>query len=160
LSRILATVVAVVMVFTAACGGDDGSENARATVTVTAEAPATTEPSASTEPAATAATPTEPASPAATTSLDPDTPTSSGPTAQPPSPGVRAYQAGPAGTVTIAQEDGRLRLVSVDPAPGWSHRVAGQEPRRIEVTFRQGDGEVEFEAELEDGGVKVDVGGG
>ncbi len=130
-----AAIVAVVAL--AGCGNDDAAE--RSTVTVTAEAPAATAPPpAQPEPA--------PAEPAPATEATPGEPS-----------GAETYRVRDAGEVTIAREGDRLRLVRVSPAAGWSHRVTEQEPREIEITFRRGGREVEFEAELEGGRVVTKV---
>ncbi|MGB8360421.1 MAG: hypothetical protein WCE80_03385 [Acidimicrobiia bacterium] len=59
------------------------------------------------------------------------------------------------GTVTVEVRDGKLGLVDFS-APGWDARVETQVDK-IKVKFRDGTNEVEYEAELNDGQVKVAV---
>ncbi len=63
------------------------------------------------------------------------------------------YSVGDAGTITIDVIGGRLRIVSVDPSPGWT--VIEQEEKtdepRVEVSLSDGTISVEFEADLVDG---------
>ncbi len=58
------------------------------------------------------------------------------------------FTVGDAGEVEIAIDDGSLRLVEVATNPGWSMEVDEENPREVEVGFRQGELEWEFEAEL------------
>jgi hypothetical protein len=136
--RMLVPIVAVLMaVALSGCGEDDAE---RSTVTVTAEAPAATGPPQADAP------PPASEQPGTTEQRS----------AQPPA-GGETYRVRDAGEVTIAREGGRLRLVSVSPSPGWSHRVTEQEPREIEITFRRDGREIEFEAELEDGRIVTTI---
>jgi hypothetical protein len=59
------------------------------------------------------------------------------------------------GSVTVEVRGGRLELISVS-APGWSVAVEA-ESAEIKVKFRSGSSEAEFEAELEDGRVKIET---
>ena len=58
------------------------------------------------------------------------------------------YTVGDAGEVEVDIEDGQLRLVEVATNPGWAMTVDAECPDEIEVEFRQGALEWEFEAEL------------
>lgn len=60
------------------------------------------------------------------------------------------------GAVTIEVSDGRLVLVSVS-APGWVIEHDKVESDRIEIEFTSGDAEAEFEAELKDHGVEIEI---
>lgn len=59
------------------------------------------------------------------------------------------------GTVTVEVRDGKLQLVDVS-APGWDAQVE-TDADTIKVKFDDGSNEVEYEAELNDGQVKVTV---
>ncbi len=67
------------------------------------------------------------------------------------------YQAGDAGSVTVAVEGGNLVLVSVDPSAGWTVDEVDARSDEVEVEFRSGDTEVRFEAEFEDGQIQIRV---
>lgn len=71
--------------------------------------------------------------------------------------GSVSYQAGSAGTVTISNTGSQLRITAVDAASGWSHEIEVQVGREVEVDFRNGENRVQFNAELEDGEVRVRV---
>ncbi len=62
-----------------------------------------------------------------------------------------------AGVVELAVEDDRLRLVGVEPAQGWTHRVAKQARDDVEVVFSAGGEDWELEAELDDGALEVET---
>ena len=59
------------------------------------------------------------------------------------------------GTVTVEVRDGKLQLVDYS-APGWDAQVETKDDS-VKVKFRDGSNEVEYEAELNDGQVKVSV---
>jgi hypothetical protein len=67
------------------------------------------------------------------------------------------HAAGEAGTVTIARDSNGLTVVSVDPADGWSTEIEVSAGREVEVDFRSGMRRIQFDAELEDGQVRVRV---
>ncbi len=71
--------------------------------------------------------------------------------------GTMTYQAGAAGTVTISNDGSRLTITAVDAADGWSHEIEVSTGREVEMDFRNGDDRVQFNAELEDGQVRVRV---
>ncbi len=68
------------------------------------------------------------------------------------------YDVGEAGSVEIAVEDGKLKLVEISTNPGWSMEVDEQEDTEIEVEFRRGALEWQFEAELnERGDLEIEI---
>ena len=67
------------------------------------------------------------------------------------------YQVGVAGTVTISSSGSTLAIVSVDPAAGWSEEIEVGSGGEVEADFRDGNGRVQFNAELEDGQIEVRV---
>ena len=108
--------------------------------TGTTSAPSTTSTTAAAAPQAAAA----PSAPA-------------GPT---PSSGAEEFDAGPAGTVWLAIVDGRLVVTRVQSDWKYIQESEGDEDEgdhEIEIKFRSGDQEVEFEAELEDGTIRTKV---
>ncbi|MGZ8784305.1 MAG: hypothetical protein ACXW1Y_01925 [Acidimicrobiia bacterium] len=119
------------------------------TTTTTTTTPTSTTSTASTT-SATSTTPTTPAAtpPAAAPSA------SAGPAS---SPGAEAFDAGPAGTVWLAIVDGRLVVTQVESDWSYSQESEDDGDREIEIKFRSGDQEVEFEAELEDGAIRTKV---
>lgn len=136
-SRLAAVCIAGAALAAAGCADDD-PEGIPDLASGTVDAPA---------PERTVLDETMPGSaPAPTTapSADPNatTPTTRTDAGQPPHPSVtRPYSAGRAGRVLIAQEEGRMSLVGVDPATGWEHRVAAHTPRRIVVMFTHDTGQ-------------------
>jgi hypothetical protein len=71
--------------------------------------------------------------------------------------GSVTYQAGAAGTVTISNDGSQLTITAVDAADGWSHEIEVQVGREVEMDFRNREDRVQFNAELEDGEVRVRV---
>jgi hypothetical protein len=71
--------------------------------------------------------------------------------------GAVTYEAGAAGSVTISSDGSQLTIVEVNAADGWSHEIEVQVGREVEMDFRNGDERVQFNAELEDGEVRVRV---
>lgn len=133
----------------AACGSDDdSSDDASASPTAassssssSAAAPTTTEET----PPAEAGAPGGSGRPAPDTCID-----------LPEAPDGR-YTIADAGTVTVTRDGDRLVLGEVSPAPGWTAEEIDVEDDEIEVEFR-GDGiELDFEAEIDDGRLDVDV---
>lgn len=74
-----------------------------------------------------------------------------------PATGSVTHQAGAAGTVTISDDGSQLTITAVDAADGWSHEIEVQVGREVEMDFRNGEERVQFNAELEDGEVRVRV---
>jgi hypothetical protein len=68
----------------------------------------------------------------------------------------KTYEISGVGTVTIAISSGDLVLVDVS-APGWSIEVDKAESDKIEVEFRKGSAEAEFEAEIEHGQLDIEI---
>ncbi len=62
-----------------------------------------------------------------------------------------------AGTVTLRKVAAGLEVVSVSPADGWEYTVKRAAGREVEVDFRAMDGTVEFEAEIDNGQVRIKV---
>ncbi len=60
-----------------------------------------------------------------------------------------------AGEITLRMEEGMLRL-NVSSSNGWSTSVHS-ENSEAEVEFRQGDDELDFEAEIEDGRLVLQI---
>lgn len=84
-----------------------------------------------------------------------DTPTA---TVTSPTPGERVtFSAGEAGTVTVERTTNGLHAVSADAAPGWASSIPRPDGREVEVRFTAAGRVVEFEAELDDGLIKVKV---
>jgi hypothetical protein len=73
--------------------------------------------------------------------------------------GSSTFAAGAAGFVTVARDaDGVLRVVAVAPAAGWVFEIEpGDELGEAEVDFRDGVSRVQFNAEVEDGVVRIRV---
>lgn len=69
------------------------------------------------------------------------------------------FAAGPAGFVTVTRDpNGLLRVVAVAPAAGWTFEIEpGDELGEAEVDLRNGVSRVQFNAELEDGAVRIRV---
>ena len=62
------------------------------------------------------------------------------------------YTIGEAGSVTVLLEDDALVLDEVEPAEGWTHSVATEEPTEITVELTGEGRSLVFEATLEDDG--------
>jgi hypothetical protein len=71
--------------------------------------------------------------------------------------GTITYEAGAAGSVTISSDGSQLTIVDVTAADGWSHEIEVQVGREVEMDFRNGEERVQFNAEFEDGEVRVRV---
>ncbi|MCC6237424.1 MAG: hypothetical protein IT299_07605 [Dehalococcoidia bacterium] len=69
--------------------------------------------------------------------------------------GTNTFAAGVAGSVTISNDRSALALVGVNPSAGWTYSVDSVSPREIEVDFRGAGGRIRFNAELEDGQVRI-----
>ena len=76
-------------------------------------------------------------------------------TATSANPEQTVYEVGNAGTVTIAKDGSVLSVASVNQAPGWVIEIETASGREVEVDFRNGDTRVQFNAELEDGQIRV-----
>jgi hypothetical protein len=63
-----------------------------------------------------------------------------------------------AGTVRLQRSGDRLSVSNVRPGSGWRARVERDDDGdEVEVTFRGSGGEVELEAELDDGRLRAEV---
>lgn len=72
---------------------------------------------------------------------------------------TRTEAVGEAGTVTFSIEGGVIAFVKANPSEGWTFGIDRQDGTHLKVTFRnEAGGEVEFEAELEDGALTVEAG--
>ncbi len=71
--------------------------------------------------------------------------------------GAHTYQVPGAGSVTINVTGGTLELADVQANAGWTTEVDKAQSDRIKVKFRNGESEAEFEAELEHGGITIDI---
>jgi hypothetical protein len=74
-----------------------------------------------------------------------------------PDGGTSTFAAGEAGSVTIRRSGGSLSIVSVNPNAGWVSEVEQGTGAEVEVKFVNGTTRIDFNAELEDGGVRVRV---
>jgi hypothetical protein len=70
-----------------------------------------------------------------------------------------SYQAGAAGTVTIAPvNSGTIKVVKASPAPGYRARVDSWRGSSVDVYFTSSAHKVKFEAEINDsGGLTITV---
>ena len=59
--------------------------------------------------------------------------------------------------MTIASNGSSLTITSVDPAPGWSFEIEVSSGVEVEADFRNGTRRIQFNAQLEDGEVRVRV---
>ncbi len=71
--------------------------------------------------------------------------------------GATEYEVWDAGAVTVDFDGTTLTLIDVATAPGWSHRVEHAAGHEVEVTFTMDSRIVTFKAELELGGVEVEI---
>jgi hypothetical protein len=73
--------------------------------------------------------------------------------------GTGTFAAGAAGFVTVTRDaNGQLRVVAAAPTAGWTFEIEpGDELGEAEVDFRNGVSRVQFNAELEDGVVRIRV---
>lgn len=166
--RYLSILIVLLAFVLAACGDDD--EDATSDATATTESPqGQVDPTATPADAADDVenTPTtETADPTATATdvADPTATTDSGDAAgTTPSPADQSgtaenvFPAGDAGEVELERDGNNLRLVEVRPADGWRYEVEDDDDDEIEIEFRDNGREIDFEAELDDGRLKVDV---
>lgn len=109
----------------------------------------------------TTTTTTNPTSPTSTTSTTSTTQPAMQSVSGSPVPGpsgAMAFDAGPAGTVWLTVDNGRLVVSKVDTS--WSYEIEEEfddDGHEIEIKFRSGETEVEFEAELEHGKIETEV---
>jgi hypothetical protein len=68
------------------------------------------------------------------------------------------YSVDDAGEIHITSDGSTVRLVETRPAEGWTATGDTEDDDdEVEVVFRSGNREVEFEAELDDGRLEVEV---
>jgi hypothetical protein len=68
------------------------------------------------------------------------------------------YPVGEAGEVEVRRSGGRLTLVEARPAEGW--QASGDDAKEadeVEVDFRRGGSEIEFDAEIHVGRMEIEV---
>lgn len=70
---------------------------------------------------------------------------------------VRPYDVGDAGQVTFSADGDELLLGEVTPAAGWTAEVISDRGEELEVEFRSDRRTMDFEAELDDGDLEVEV---
>ena len=75
-----------------------------------------------------------------------------------PDGATATFAAGEAGSVTIRRAGGALTVVSVNANPTWVFEIEQGSGTEIEVKFVNGATRIDFNAELEDGAVRVRVG--
>ena len=71
--------------------------------------------------------------------------------------GLHTFDVAGVGDVTVNVVSGTLQLIDVQASSGWTIEVDKAQVDRIKIKFRNGESEAEFEAELEHGGIKVEV---
>lgn len=71
--------------------------------------------------------------------------------------GGTTYEVGNAGTVTVAANGDVLSVTATTATDGWTARVDHAQGREVEVRFTNGTRGVEFDAELVNGEVVVDI---
>lgn len=67
------------------------------------------------------------------------------------------WPVGDAGTVTFEVEGDALVLVGYEPSDGWDARVDEEDDDEIEVDFQRDDVRWEFEVELDDGQLEIEI---
>ena len=70
---------------------------------------------------------------------------------------TQSFVAANAGTVTVRRDGGSLIVLAVNANPGWVTEVEQGAGIEVEVNFENGSARVDFNAELEDGAVRVRV---
>ncbi len=75
----------------------------------------------------------------------------------PPGGTQATYRIGQAGTTLLDTAGGRLTIVQVTPAPGWSVDRAESDGTNVEIRLESASGEVRFEASLVRGVVRVSL---
>ena len=79
------------------------------------------------------------------------------PDSRPPAAETTTYTVADAGTVTLTVVESRLELVEVAAADGWQASIDSETATEIEIDFVSAGSRLRFQAELEDGAVKVEV---
>jgi hypothetical protein len=162
LSGVLVAGSAAALVNTQVLTGDDSSGSGVSVVSVPTSLD-TTVPSSSSVPT------TDPTAP--TTSLPGDTsttvgsslpdssvPVTTGPATSTPASTQAIYNVGDAGTITLDTVGDVLTVVAATPKSGWTlYKIERKTPLKVEVKFRSGTVEVEFEASLLFGVIGTEV---
>lgn len=63
----------------------------------------------------------------------------------------------PAGEVTLEVVSAGLSITTIEPEPGWTVTVETSVGREVEARFDSDEGRIDFEAELEDGEIRVEI---
>ena len=93
-----------------------------------------------------------------TTSSSPSTSSAASvPSTDGPVTGVFEFGAGAAGEVTVSSDGAALTIDSVATNTGWTAEIEVSTGREVEVNFRSGQDRIDFDAELEDGAIRVRV---
>jgi hypothetical protein len=71
--------------------------------------------------------------------------------------GARSYSIDGVAVVTVNIVSGQLELVGINLESGWSAEVEKERSDRIEVEFRNGEQEAEFEVRLDNGRLRVEA---
>jgi hypothetical protein len=71
--------------------------------------------------------------------------------------GMFTFGAGEAGSVMVDAAAGELTITGVDSTDGWNATIEIATGREVEVTFRSGSARIDFNAESEDGTIRVRV---
>ena len=69
----------------------------------------------------------------------------------------QTYEAGPAGSVNVRLDATTLTIVGVSPSAGWTVVKSETETGEVQVRFVNGAATVRFDAEIEDGAVRIRV---
>lgn len=70
---------------------------------------------------------------------------------------TQTFAAGDAGSVTVRRDGATLSVVTVNANAGWAPEVEQDSGTELEVNFENGVTRVDFNAELEDGAVRIRV---
>jgi hypothetical protein len=71
--------------------------------------------------------------------------------------GIHTFDVAGVAQVTLNVVSGQMQLADVQAGAGWTVEVDQARADQIKVKFRNGEREAEFEAELEHGGLKIEV---
>ena len=71
--------------------------------------------------------------------------------------GIHTFDVAGVAQVTLNVVSGQMQLADVQAGAGWTAEVDEARADQIKVKFRNGEREAEFEAELEHGGLKIEV---
>ncbi len=89
---------------------------------------------------------------------DSSVPVTTGPATSTPASTQAIYNVGDAGTITLDTVGDVLTVVAATPKSGWSlYKIERKSPLKVEVKFRSGTVEVEFEASLLFGVIGTEV---